>query len=84
MEQILERLGESARLREVALTVIVGGREGFGQDQELEEEADGGEEDRQPVAAHLIQNRSASPVAGPTPSTKRLLPRLFLSFLAPS
>jgi hypothetical protein len=41
----------------VALTVVVGGREGFGQDQELEEEAGGGEEDRQPVAAHLLRNR---------------------------
>jgi hypothetical protein len=41
----------------VALTDVVGGREGFGQDQELEEEAGGGEEDRQPVAAHLLRNR---------------------------
>jgi hypothetical protein len=68
----------------VALTDVVGGREGFGQDQELEEEAGGGDEDRQSVAAHLVRNRSAAPVAAPTPSTKRLLPRLFLSFLAPS
>lgn len=42
---------------EGALTVIVGGRKGFGQDEELEEEAGGGEKDRQPVAAHLLRNR---------------------------
>jgi hypothetical protein len=35
----------------------VGGREGLGQDEELEEEAGGGEEDRQPVAARLLRNR---------------------------
>ncbi len=35
----------------------MGGREGDGQDEELEEEPDGGEEDGQPVAAHLRRNR---------------------------
>lgn len=40
-----------------ALTVVVGGREGVGQDEELEEEAGGEEEDRQPVPAHLRWNR---------------------------
>lgn len=35
----------------------MGGREGVGQDEELEEEAGGEEEDRQPVPAHLRRNR---------------------------